>query len=199
LEVPDIRKGRSHVLLEGTRLFTESLGKEVICASFLEVPLLALTQSAGAEKVFMDMYNHKSAVHKALSTLTQYDIEMVKAFKETGIAGFVWDYLWGSYSCLGDKEYDEFEGQQKYTGQLNDLVSQLGMANCIHNCADLPHLDAQVKKWKPAIFSGAYYPLIPGSLRPSENIGKGYCDNTLMAGDIDPHCSSGHLQKRSRK
>jgi uroporphyrinogen decarboxylase len=39
---------------------------------------------------------------------------------------------------------------------------------------------------KPAIYSMAYYPLIPGSPSPKEAIGKGYADNCLLAGDIDP-------------
>ena len=30
LQIPDIRKGRSHVLVEGTGMFVEALGKEVI-------------------------------------------------------------------------------------------------------------------------------------------------------------------------
>ncbi|MFA5313111.1 MAG: uroporphyrinogen decarboxylase family protein [Methanomassiliicoccales archaeon] len=188
LQVPDIRKGRSHVLLEGTGMFVEALGSQVITAAFLEGPLLALTQTASAEKVFMDMVNAKSAVHKALKTMTDYDVEMVKAFAKLKgkPAGFVWDYLWGNYSCLGDSQYDEFEGCDKYAGKLNALVASEGMANCIHNCADLPHLETQVRKWKPAIYSMAYYPLIPGSPSPKEAIGKGFADNTLLAGTIDP-------------
>jgi uroporphyrinogen decarboxylase len=188
LQIPDIRKGRSHVLVEGTGMFVEALGKEVITAAFLEGPLLVLTQSAGAERVFMDMVHNKSAVHHALDLITKYDEEMVKAF--AGLngkpAGFVWDYLWANYSCLGDKEYEEFEGNAKYAYKLNKLVADNGMANCIHNCADLPHLDTQVKAFKPAIYSMAYYPLIPGSPSPKEVIGKGYADNCLMAGEIDP-------------
>ena len=78
----------------------------------------------------------------------------------------VWDYLWANYSCLGDKEYEEFEGNAKYADKLNELVADKGMANCIHNCADLPHLDTQVKALKPAIFSMAYYPLIPEARAP---------------------------------
>ncbi len=43
---------------------------EIITSGFLEGPLLALTQTAGAEKVFMDMINNRSAVHKGLETMT---------------------------------------------------------------------------------------------------------------------------------
>ena len=186
LEVPDIKQGRSHVIVEGTRLFTEKLKDEVICAAFLEGPLLALTQAAGAERVFMDMFTNPSAVHAGVKTMVDYDVQMVEAFSETGVAGLVWDYLWANYSCLGDKEYDEFEGCDKYAGKLNKLVVDSGMANCIHNCADLPHLDTQVKKFKPAIYSMAYYPLIPDSPSAGEVIDKGYADNCLMAGNIDP-------------
>jgi uroporphyrinogen decarboxylase len=188
IRVPDIRKGRSHVLVEGTGMFVEALGKEVITAAFLEGPLLVLTQAASAEKVFMDMVNNKSAVHHALEEITKYDEEMVKAFAalKGKPAGFVWDYLWANYSCLGDKDYAEFEGCDKYALKLNKLVADNGMANCIHNCADLPHLDTQIKMFKPAIYSMAYYPLIPGSPSPKEAIGKGYADNCLLAGTIDP-------------
>ncbi len=192
LQVPNIKdpKTRSNILLNGTKGFVDALGKEVVTAGFIEGPLLVLTQSRGAEFVFKDMYDNASsqrAVHKALETITEYDKDMVKAFASIAKpAGLVWDYLWASYSCLGDKEYDEFEGQHKYAGCLNELTSKEGMAFCIHSCADLPHLDLQVKKWKPVIDSMAWYPLVPGSMTAKEVIAKGYCDNTLMAGNIDP-------------
>lgn len=184
LEVPDIRKGRSNVLLEGTKIFADALKGEVITAGFLEGPLLALSQSAGAERMFMDMFTSPSAIHKAMETTVAYDTEMIKAFGQTGVNGLCWDYLWANYSCLGDAEYKEFESD--YALKLNDIVKEEGMAVCIHNCADLPHLDTQVKLFKPAIYSMAYYPLIPGSPSPTEVIEKGYADNCLMAGQIDP-------------
>jgi uroporphyrinogen decarboxylase len=186
LEVPDVTKGRSRVIIEGTKLFSQALKNDTITAGFCEGPLLVLTQSAGAERVFMDMYKNKDLVHKALETITAYDAEMVKGFGQTGCAGLVWDYLWGSYSCLGDKEYDDFEGGAKYAGKLNQLTIDNGMALCVHNCADLPHLDTQVKQFKPVIYSMAWYPLIPGSPSAKEAIEKGYADNCLLAGNIDP-------------
>ncbi|MCL2142893.1 MAG: uroporphyrinogen decarboxylase family protein [Methanomassiliicoccaceae archaeon] len=185
-KVPDIKKGRSHVILEGTKQFCDVLKTQVITAGFLEGPLLALSQSAGAERLFMDMFTNPSAVHKALKTMTEYDVEMVKGFGKTGCAGLCWDYLWGNYSCLGDKEYNEFEGCKKYAGDLNELTGKEGMALAIHNCADLPHLDTQITAFKPAIYSMAYYPLIPGSPSATETIEKGYCDNCLVGGQIDP-------------
>jgi len=186
LQVPDVTKGRSAVLLEGTKLYCDYLKSQVITAGFVEGPLLALTQSAGAERVFMDMFTNPSAVHKALATLTEYDVEMAKGFGKTGCAGLCWDYLWGNYSCLGDAEYEEFEGCGKYALKLNELTIKEGMAVAIHNCADLPHLDTQIKKFKPSIYSMAYYPLIPGSLTPTEVIEGGYADKTLVGGQIDP-------------
>ncbi len=186
IHVPDAVHGRSKVLVDGTKLFVDALGSQVITAGFLEGPLLTLTQAAGAEKVFMDMYNHRSAVHKALASITEYNKGMVKAMAGTKAAGLVWDYLWGSYSCLGDQEYDEFEGGSRYAGALNELTVKEGMALCVHNCADLPHLDTQVKRFKPVIYSMAHYPLIPGSPSPKETIEKGYADNCLIGGQIDP-------------
>jgi uroporphyrinogen decarboxylase len=182
--MPDTKKGRSGVIIEGTKQFVDKLGKEVITAGFLEGPLLILTQSAGAEKVFMDMYNHRTAVHKALKDISAYDSLMVDGFATAKPAGLVWDLLWGSYSCLGDEQYEEFEAQ--YSRPLNKQTADKGMAFCIHNCADLPHLDVQIKAMKPAIYSMAWYPLIPGSPSAKETIMKGYADNCLVAGNIDP-------------
>ena len=179
LEAPDIRKGRSGVLIEGTKYFADQLKGECITAGFLEGPLLALSQSAGAERMFMDMFTQPSAIHT-----TAYDEDMIRAFGKTGVNGLCWDYLWANYSCLGDAEYKEFE--RDYADKLNDLVKEEGMAVCIHNCADLPHLDTQILHYKPAIYSMAYYPLIPGSPKASEVIEKGYADHCLVAGQIDP-------------
>lgn len=186
LEVPDVKRGRSRVIIEGTKQFSSRLKNDIITSGFIEGPLLALTQTAGAEKVFMDMYNNRSAVHKALETITAFDKDLIHEFAQTDAPGLCWDYLWGSYSCLGDDEYNEFEGQHKYAGCLNELTQKEGKAFCIHNCADLPHLDTQIKKFKPAIYSLAYYPLVPGSLTAKQTIEKGYADNTLLAGNIDP-------------
>ncbi len=186
LEVPDIKKGRTNVLVEGTKIFSEKLAGEVITAGFLEGPLLALTQTAGAERVFMDMFTDPSVVHKGMETMVEFDRQMVEAFGETGCNGLVWDYLWANYSCLGDSEYHEFEGQSKYAGMLNKLTTDSGMAFCVHNCSDLPHMDTQVTEFKPVIFSMAYYPLIPGSPTAGEVIDQGYADNCLLAGNIDP-------------
>jgi len=197
IQIPDVKKGRSKILIDGTKLFVDALGSQVVTAAFLEGPLLSLTQATGAEKVFMDMYNNSSAVHKALTSITEYNKLMVKGMAGTKCAGLVWDYLWGSYSCLGDKEYEDFEG--KYARGLNELVGKEGMANCIHNCADLPHLDTQIKAFKPAIYSMAYYPLIPGSPSPKETIEKGYADNCLIGGQIDPQGFVRWSQEKMRK
>ena len=199
LQAPDINKGRSGVILEGTKIFADALKNETITSGFLEGPLLSLTQSASAEKVFMDMYNNPSAVHKALGTFTEYLKEMVKGMGQSKPAACMWDYLWASYSCLGDNEYDEFEGQYKYAGGLNELVGKEGMALAIHNCADLPHLDTQIKAMKPAAYTMAYYPLIPGSPSASEVIGKGYADNCVVCGNIDPQGYVRWSQKKMQK
>ena len=169
--VPDIRKGRCGVLLEGTKMFAEKLKGEVITAGFIEGPLLALSQTASAERMFMDMFESPSAVHKMLELTSAMDSQLIDEFAKCGVNGLCWDYLWASYSCLGDEEYEEFEG--KYALKLNKQVADNGMAVCIHSCADLPHLDYQINTYKPAIFSMGYYPLIPGSKSPTEIINEG--------------------------
>ena len=184
LEAPDIRKGRSNVLIEGTKYFAQRLKGEVITAGFLEGPLLALSQSAGAEQLFMDMFTSPEVIHKAMEITTAYDTEMVKAFGKTGVNGLCWDYLWANYACLGDAEYKEFE--MTYADKLNKIVNEEGMAMCIHNCADLPHLDTQISHYKPAIYSMVYYPLIDGSPSPTKVIEDGYADECLIAGVVDP-------------
>lgn len=184
-EVPDIKKGRSAILLEGTKIFADALNDQVITAGFIEGPLLALSQSAGAERMFMDIFTNPSAVHKAMEVMTEYDAQMVEGFAKTGVKGLCWDYLWGNYACLGDAEYHEFEAD-KYASKLNKMTVDNGMAMCIHNCADLPHLDTQIKEFKPSIYSMAYYPLISDSPSATQVIEKGYADHCLVAGQIDP-------------
>ncbi|MGI6471501.1 MAG: uroporphyrinogen decarboxylase family protein [Candidatus Methanomethylophilaceae archaeon] len=184
LEVPDIKKGRTGVLVEGTKLIADYLNGEVVTSAFLEGPLLALSQTAGAERLFMDMFTEPAPVHKAMEVVTQFDSEIISAFGETGIEAICWDYLWGNYAVLGDGEYAEFE--VPYATKLNKQTVDDGMALTIHNCADLPHLDVQVKQYKPALYSMAYYPLIEESPSASKVIEDGYADNCVIGGVIEP-------------
>jgi uroporphyrinogen decarboxylase len=184
LKVPDIKKGRTNVLIKGTEHIATGLNGKVITSAFVEGPLLALSQTVGAERLFMDMFTDPAPVHKALKTMTEYDSQIVEALGHTGINALMWDYLWGNYSVLGDQEYKEFEA--KYAEKLNKLVIKNGMAVAIHNCADLPHLNTQIKEYKPSIYSMAYYPLIEGSPSPTKVIEDGYADKCLIAGQLDP-------------
>lgn len=183
--VPDVKKGRTGVLIEGSKHMAKGLNDQVITSGFVEGPLLALSQSAGAERLFMDMFTDPAPVHKALKVMTEYDSQIIDGFATTGVKAICWDYLWGNYSCLGDAEYGEFEGDI-YAKKLNEKTVKCGMAMAIHNCADLPHLDTQVKKFKPSIYSMAYYPQIEGSPSASKVIEDGYADKCLMAGNLEP-------------
>jgi len=185
LAVPDIKKGRTHTLIEGAKYLAKELNDKVVASTFVEGPLLALSQSVGAERLFMDMFTDPAPVHKALKVMTEYDSQIIDGFATTGIKAVCWDYLWGNYSCLGDAEYGEFEGDV-YAKKLNEKTVACGMAMAIHNCADLPHLDTQVKKFKPAIYSMAYYPQIEGSPTASKVIADGYADKCLIGGNLEP-------------
>lgn len=185
LEFPDVNTGRVGTLIDGTRLIAEKLGKEIVTSAFLEGPLLVLTQSASAEKVFLDYIYEPDTVKKALGKITEYEKGIVDAVGQTGIAAICWDYLWGNYSVLDDTEYGQLEGD-RFAPELNKATQDNGMTLTIHNCADLPHLDTQINKFKPALYSMAYYPLVDGSLSASQVIGRGYADNTLVAGNMDP-------------
>lgn len=182
--VPDVKKGRTSVLIEGTKEMAAGLNGKVVNSAFVEGPLLALSQTVGAERLFMDMFTDPAPVHKALKVMQEYDSQIIKAMGQTGINALMWDYLWGNYSVLGDAEYHEFEAQ--YAQKLNQEVLDNGMALAIHNCADLPHLNTQIKEYKPSIYSMAYYPQVEGSSTASKVIEEGYADNCLVAGQIDP-------------
>ena len=185
IECPDVTKGRVGTLIEMNRLLAEKMNKRSFHIGFLEGPLLTLTQAGGAEQVFMDMFTEPSTVHKALKETTKMCCAGAEKMAEAGVEGLCWDYLWANYSCLGDPEYGEFEGD-KYAKACNDKVRELGIGLGIHNCADLPHLDTQVKKFGVDMYSMAYYPLIPGSPTATEVIDNGYADKCLMMGNIDP-------------
>lgn len=185
LSFPDVGAGRIGTLIDGTAKIAEKLGKEVVTSAFLEGPLLVLTQSASAEKVFLDYIYEPDTVRKALRRITDYEKEIVEAVGRTGVSAICWDYLWANYSVLDDTEYGHLEGDV-FAPELNRATSDNGMAVAIHNCADLPHLDTQIRKFKPSIYSMAHYPLVEGSLSASQVIRQGYADDTLVAGNLDP-------------
>ncbi|MFQ5613351.1 MAG: uroporphyrinogen decarboxylase family protein [Anaerolineae bacterium] len=185
LKVPKINKGtRMYDLVEGVRLTKERVGDEVLVLPLVEGPLLALTQLAGTERVLMDMYRCPDALHEALQTMVEVDKVFIQALVEAGAHGIVMDYLWGNYSCLGDEQYMEFEGAT-YAPEVNAFLAEIGTAFVIHNCADLPHLDTQIKDFKPLVYSYCYYPDIPGSMSAKEVI-KEYGEYTVMLGNLDP-------------
>ena len=185
LEFPEVNNGRIGTIIRGSELMAKTLGKEVVTSAFLEGPLLVLTQSATAEKVFLDYIYEPDTVKRALRNITDYEKGIVEAVGNTGVSAICWDYLWANYSVLDDSEYGSLEGDV-FARELNSATKDNGMAVAIHNCADLPHLDTQIKSFKPSIYSMAYYPLIEGSLSASQVIGQGYADETLVAGNLDP-------------
>ncbi len=182
---PDITKGRIGALVEMNRLLHPGIAGKSVHVAFLEGPLLTLTQAGGAERVFMDMFTDSAPVHKALAETTKLCTQTAKAIAEAGSEALCWDYLWGNYSCLGDPEYAEFEGD-KYAIECNKVTRDAGIGLAVHNCADLPHLDTQIKKFGIDVYSMAYYPLIPGSPTAAETIENGYADSCLLMGNIDP-------------
>lgn len=183
-EVIDITKGRTSNLIESQTELCNLLKGEVINFAHVEGPLLMLSQTAGAERVFMDMFTDSAPVHRALGVMTEIATDVVDAMAQTGVEGICWNYLWGNYSVLGDNEYNEFEA--KYAKGLIQRTHDNGMTFGIHNCADLPHLDTQIKKYKPAVYSMSHYPLIEGSPDAAKVIGDGYTDDCLVCGHIDP-------------
>lgn len=185
IQCPDITQGRIGTLVEMNRLLHPMIKGKSFHVAFLEGPLLTLTQAGGAERVFMDMFTDPAPVHKALGETTKLCTATAKAIGEAGAEALCWDYLWGNYSCLGDPEYHEFEGD-KYAVECNKVTRDAGMGLAVHNCADLPHLETQVREFGLQAYSMAYYPLIPGSPKASEVIDQGYADNCLIMGNIDP-------------
>lgn len=185
IKCPDITKGRTGEYIEMMRQLSPKIKGKSFNIAFLEGPLLTLTQAGGAERVFMDMFTEAAPIHKALKQTTQLCLDTLEKIAEAGAEGFCWDYLWGNYACLGDAEYGEFEGNN-YAIECNKKTRELGLGLGVHNCADLPHLDTQIKKFGLDIYSMAYYPLIPGSPSAAEVIEKGYADKCLIMGDIDP-------------
>ena len=184
LEAYDIPKGRTGNLLKSQAALCKKLKGEVINFCHVEGPLLMLSQTAGAERLFMDMFMDPAPVHKALKVTTGIASEVGKAMVKTGVDGICWNFLWGNYAVLGDAEYNEFEA--KYAKDLIKQTKDDGVVMGIHNCSDLPHLDTQIKKYKPQVYSMAYYPQIEGSPSAAKVIEDGFCDNCLVAGNIDP-------------
>lgn len=185
LEVPDVRKGRMGYVIEAVKV-TREKAPDAVFTPLVEGPLLALTQSAYAERVLMDMYYHPEAVLKAVKTFVEIDKEYITAIGETGAAnGIVMDYLWNNMSCLGAEQYKKFEGQ--FIPEINKTIIDSGMAYIIHNCADEPmhHLHFEETDPTPAAYSWCYYPHIERSWS-ADKLVKKYAEKAVIAGNLDP-------------
>ncbi len=185
IECPDVTKGRTGNVIELNRLVTEKLKGQVVLGGFLEGPLLTLSQSAGAERLFMDMFTDPAPIHKAMEQTTQMCCDAVEKIGETGVESMSWDFLWGNYAVLGDAEYGEFEGDV-YAKKVLEATRGAGLSPGIHNCSDLPHLETQIRKFGVDNYSMAYYPLIEGSPTATQVIEQGYADKCLILGNLDP-------------
>lgn len=185
IQCPDVTKGRTGNVIELNRLVVEKLKGQTVLGGFLEGPLLTLSQSAGAERLFMDMFTDPSPIHKAMEQTTQMCCDAVEKIAETGVESMSWDFLWGNYAVLGDNEYGEFEGDV-YAKKVLKATRDAGLSPGIHNCSDLPHLDTQINKFGVDNFSMACYPLIEGSPSASQVIDQGYADHCLILGNLDP-------------
>ncbi len=185
LEMPDIHKGRTGHLIEMNRLAATALKGKSFMISFLEGPLLTLSQSRGAEELFMDMFEDPAPIHKAMEVTTQFCCDAVTAIGETGVEAMCWDYLWGNYAVLGDAEYGEFEGD-KYAKRTNEATRKAGIGLAVHNCSDIPHLKTQIKDFGVDAYSMAYYPQVPESPTMAKVIEDGYAEKCTIMGTIDP-------------
>ncbi|MDD4222049.1 MAG: uroporphyrinogen decarboxylase family protein [Candidatus Methanomethylophilus sp.] len=182
----DVTKGRIAYLIEANRQIAAGLKNKAFVACHVEGPLLALSQSAGAERLFMDMFSDPEPVLKALTNTTETCSRIAKEIAKTDAPALLWNFLWGNYSVLGDNEYKQFEANDKYAYKLIKETHDLGLGFAIHNCADMPHLDTQIKQYKPDLYSMAYYPLNPSSPSATKVIDGGYADHCVIAGQIDP-------------
>lgn len=88
----------------------------------------------------------------------------------------------GHYSRLRNTEYREFE-DDKYAKIANEATHKAGLG--IHNCADLLHMDTQIKQFGVDVYSLVYYPQIEGSPFISKVIEDGYSDNCTIFENID--------------
>ena len=67
----DVDKGRIKFLIDANREIAAGLKDKTYLAVHVEGPLLALSQSIGAEQLFMDMFTDPAPVHRALANTTE--------------------------------------------------------------------------------------------------------------------------------
>lgn len=183
----DVDKGRIKFLIDANREIAAGLKDKTYLAVHVEGPLLALSQSIGAEQLFMDMFTDSAPVHKALANTTETCSRILSELSNTTeTPAILWNFLWGNYSVLGDDEYHEFEANDKYAKRLIKETRDAKLGFAIHNCADMPHLDTQIKEYGAQMYSMAYYPDNPNSPSATKVIEGGYADKCLIDGNTDP-------------
>ncbi|MDC7232894.1 MAG: uroporphyrinogen decarboxylase family protein [Spirochaetales bacterium] len=149
--------------------------------AFVFGPLGILSMLRGQSEIFMDMIDDPSAVHDALSAITETLVIYCKELMKTGVHAVMFDTLFASQSILSKEMWDEFEGP--YIERLSRLVHDNNTMVMIHNCGNGIYFDAQIKRMEPEAISFLFPPDDCADF--SETKAK-YGDQTTLIGYITP-------------
>lgn len=189
LEVPEVKPGtRVYNLIESSKKATEKLHKlGAPFVAFHEGPLLTLTQSMGADRVFADMESNPNEVLKYVDNMMDFVFDISDTFfKEHACDYLCIDNLWSNNTIMSEDAYWKFEGKFIYDRHL-PLFNKYQSPYVIHNCAEFVHFDTQIRKFGTGLFSYAYYDKLKnkGAQSHVELIPK-YTDICCMMGEVDP-------------
>lgn len=131
LEVPDPATGRGKVILESISMLHRECGREVPIIGFLNSPADTATDilSGGYSSILPMMVTGKEGLHRLLSKISAYNIELGKAMLDAGADALA--SVNGGFNDLtmGLHDYQEF-----ITPYHAQAVRSLPAPYCIHQC-----------------------------------------------------------------
>ncbi len=142
LQVPDVNEGRGKAILRTIRTLHEDCGRQVPIVGFLNSPADTATDilAGGYSSVLPMMATDKTALHRLLSKIAEYNIAMGRAMMDAGASALA--TVNGGFNDLtiGLKDYREF-----ITPYHTTIARSVGGPYCIHQCQDAtPFLDEMV-------------------------------------------------------
>lgn len=133
LEVPDPSAGRGRVILDSISMLHRECGREVPIIGFLNSPADTATDilSGGYSSILPMMVTDREALHRLLSKITKYNIELGKAMLDAGADALA--SINGGFNDLtmGLSDYREF-----ITPYHAQAVRALHAPYGIHQCQD---------------------------------------------------------------
>lgn len=185
----DWRSGRRMQMhYDVCKILMEEKGSELPIIPFVFGPLGTLSMLRNQQDLYMDIYDDKDAVLKAVGEITETLKEYCADLAGLGVPAIMIDTLFASGTIMSKEMWLEMEGQ--FVAGLSDTIRENGAMVMIHNCGERVYFDAQIETMKPAAISFLYP---PDDCRSFAECKEKYGDRVTLIGCVVPADAIEHV------